>query len=232
VAESMPPLDPRVLAELRVESAPPPETQARVRTRLEAQIPALRRTSRGPNGQVGSTASLGRFAIHVTTFVLGGVAGAGVFASLQHPPAPQIVYVDRPAPAPVSPPPIAVPSTAPTAIPTPPPKAVVGSPSGESLSGPSQLAAERRLLDSARSVLVGGDPNNALSLLDAHRARFPRGVLAEERDALSIQALVKAGRNDEARTQAQVFRERSPDSLFSSAVESAIESISVTGSPP
>jgi hypothetical protein len=175
---------------------------------------------------------LGRFAIHVTTFVLGGVAGAGVFASLQHPPAPQIVYVDRPAPAPVSPPPIAVPSTAPTAIPTPPPKAVVGSPSGESLSGPSQLAAERRLLDSARSVLVGGDPNNALSLLDAHRARFPRGVLAEERDALSIQALVKAGRNDEARTQAQVFRERSPDSLFSSAVESAIESISVTGSPP
>jgi hypothetical protein len=100
------------------------------------------------------------------------------------------------------------------------------------LSGPSQLAAERRLLDSARSELVGGEPNHALFLLDAHRTRFPRGRLAEERDALSIQALVKAGRNDEARTRARAFREHSPDSLFRAAVDSAIESISVTGTPP
>jgi hypothetical protein len=232
VAESIPPLDPRVLAELRVESAPPPEAQARVRTRLEAQIPAFRRTSSRPNGRAGGTGPLGRYAIHVTTFVLGGVTGAGIFASLQHPPTPQVVYVDRPVPSPASAPPIVLPSSAPTAISTSPPKAVAGSPSGESLSGPSQLAAERRLLDSARSELVGGEPIHALSLLDAHRARFPRGLLAEERDALSIQALVKAGRNDEARTRARAFREHSPDSLFSSAVESAIESISVTGTPP
>ncbi len=232
MAESIPPLDPRVLAELRVESAPPPEAQARVRSRLEVQIPTLRRTSRGSNGRPGRTGSLGRYAIHVTTFVLGGVAGAGIFGSLQHAPAPQVVYVDRPAPGPASAPPMAVSSSTPTAISTSPPKAVVGAPSGESLLGPSQLAAERRLLDSARSELVGGEPNHALSLLDAHRARFPRGALAEERDALSIQALVKAGRNDEARMRAQVFKQRSPDSLFSSAVESAIESISVTGSPP
>jgi len=232
VAESMPPLDPQVLAELRVDGAPPPEAQARVRTRLEARIPALRRASRGPNGRARRTGPLGRAIIHGATFVLGGVAGAGIAASVQHAPAPQVVYVERPAPSPVSAPAIELPSSTPMAISTSPPKAA-GAPSTEPLSlGPSQLAAERRLLDSARSELVGGEPNHALSLLDAHRARFPKGVLAEERDALTIQALAKSGRNDEARARAQAFREHTPDSLFRSAVESAIRSISMTGASP
>ncbi len=232
MAESMPPLDPRVLAELRMDSAPPPEAQARVRTRLEAQIPALRRPSHGPSGRVGTSGSLGRYALHAATFVIGGVTGVGVFAYSQHGPPPQIVYIDRPAPAEVRAPLVEGPPSLPTAISTSPPRAAAGSQSQEPLSGPSQLAAERRLLDSARSALVGSDPEHALSLLDAHRAQFPRGLLSEERDALSIQALVKAGRNEEARARARAFREHTPDSLFGSAVESAIESISVTGAPP
>jgi hypothetical protein len=70
-----------------------------------------------------------------------------------------------------------------------------------------------------------GDPVRALDRLDRHRRSFPHPLLAEERDAMRVQALVKAGRYDEARARASIFLKRSPDSLFSSVVNSAIASI-------
>jgi hypothetical protein len=167
--------------------------------------------------------------IHVTTFVLGAAAGAATLASLRHPPAPQVVYVERPAASSVAAtPPSAAASTAASPTFPSPPKGAVAPSSAELLSGSSQLAAERRLLETARAQLVGGEPDHALAVLDSHRAQFPRGVLAEEREALTIQALVRAGRSDEARAKALAFQQRAPDSLFRPAVESAIESISVT----
>jgi len=63
------------------------------------------------------------------------------------------------------------------------------------------------------------------SSLDRHRRTFSAPLLGEERDAMWIQALVKAGRYDDARTRAAAFRRRSPDSLFTSVVDSAIGSI-------
>jgi len=50
-------------------------------------------------------------------------------------------------------------------------------------------------------------------------------VLGEERDALTVEALVGAGRYDEARSLADAFHRRSPDSLFTTTVSSAIRSI-------
>jgi hypothetical protein len=89
----------------------------------------------------------------------------------------------------------------------------------------SQLNAERRVLDLARSALVAEDPNEALRRVGDHLARFPNGFLSEEREAIAIQALVKAARYDEARARARLFHVRSPDSLFASAVDSAIHAI-------
>jgi hypothetical protein len=50
-------------------------------------------------------------------------------------------------------------------------------------------------------------------------------MLGEERDALRVETLVKAGRYEEARARADAFRKATPKSLFLSAVAAAIASI-------
>lgn len=88
-----------------------------------------------------------------------------------------------------------------------------------------QLATERRILDEARARLVQGDAARALGQLQRHRERFPKGLLAEERDAMQIEALAAQGRRDQARAAAAAFRTRSPNSLFIPTIESAIGAI-------
>jgi hypothetical protein len=89
----------------------------------------------------------------------------------------------------------------------------------------SRLTEERILLDEARQALIQGEPERSLGRLDLHRTRFTDGLLAEERDAMQVEALVRAGRYDDARKRAGDFRSRLPGSLFLPTVESAIASI-------
>jgi outer membrane protein assembly factor BamD (BamD/ComL family) len=85
----------------------------------------------------------------------------------------------------------------------------------------SQLQAERRLLDEARTGLVAGDPDLALKRLEQHQHRFLNPLLAEERDAMWVEALAQAGRQDEARQRAAAFRRTYPQSLFLPTIDSA-----------
>ncbi|HEX6836980.1 MAG TPA: outer membrane protein assembly factor BamD [Polyangia bacterium] len=85
----------------------------------------------------------------------------------------------------------------------------------------SDLAAERSLLTDARSALQSGDTARALTILTAHARRFPRGQLAEERDALEIVALARAGDQPRARARAEEFVRRHPHSLFLPSVRQA-----------
>jgi hypothetical protein len=87
------------------------------------------------------------------------------------------------------------------------------------------LAAERRMLDAARAALVAGDPKTGLERVGRHAKQFPRGVLAEERDALFIDALVASGRYDDARRRGDGFRARYPGSLFGPSVSAALRAI-------
>jgi len=89
----------------------------------------------------------------------------------------------------------------------------------------TSLAAERRLLDAARAALVGGDTALGMDKLARHTRQFPRGALAEEREALSVDALVAAGRYEEARRRADTFRVRYPGSLFAPSVSAALQAI-------
>ncbi|HEY4013510.1 MAG TPA: hypothetical protein VGM06_09245 [Polyangiaceae bacterium] len=89
----------------------------------------------------------------------------------------------------------------------------------------SSLAAERALLDIARRDLAQGEAAQALALTETHARRFPHPELAEEREAIAIQALVLEGRSDEARARAAKFRARAPNSLFLPAVEASVASI-------
>ena len=61
-------------------------------------------------------------------------------------------------------------------------------------STPGALDRQLSLLEQARSRLSEGDPAATLTLLRAHRASYPSSPLEQERQALTVKALVAAGR--------------------------------------
>ena len=85
-------------------------------------------------------------------------------------------------------------------------------------------AAELRLLQRAQSEYASYDFVDALVLLAEHRHRFPNGRLAEEREALRVESLVRAGRDDEARRALATFADRFPHSAFLPRLQSAVRS--------
>jgi hypothetical protein len=143
-----------------------------------------------------------------------------------------------PASAPVMPaPPAAIPASA-SAAPTAPTASVTATARAAASSAPTMpisspraaadgaLEAERALLDVARTALGRGDGGNALRAAEEHGRKFPRGILAEEREAMTIQALRLLHRDDEAEARLQRFRGRFPSSLMRPALEAA------DGGPP
>jgi hypothetical protein len=84
------------------------------------------------------------------------------------------------------------------------------------------LAAERGLLDVARSALARGEAGAALTATERHSREYPSGVLVEEREAIAIKALVALGRKDEAQTRAKAFEQRFPNGLMLRAVRGAV----------
>jgi hypothetical protein len=216
-------LEPRVLELLREAPRPPVDARDRVRARLVASIPVPGGGGHG-GGSSGANA-LGTKALVGVALVVGAGVGAALHAALSHPPPPVVVYVDRPVPAEAM-------TTATAAAVAPvldAPVAAASAPvaahSPSAPIGPSQLAAERALLDEARTALVQGDPARALDRLQKHRRTFLNPMLAEERDAMEVEALARLGRGDEARSKAEAFRRHSPDSLFMPTVQSAVGSI-------
>jgi hypothetical protein len=217
VSEALPPPDGEVaeaLDGLRREEPAPPEVRARARARLLAAVAGA---PVGPGAPRGLLA--GRRAVATVAFLAGGVAGALAYALWVPRPAPQVVYVDRvvaPPPPPVAVPPPPVPP-APAANP-PATTATVSAPPSRA----SQLSAERLVLDEARAAIAQGDPGRALDRLERHRRTFSSPILGEERDAMWVEALAKAGRHDEAASKAATFHKHWPESLFTSAVDDAV----------
>lgn len=85
---------------------------------------------------------------------------------------------------------------------------------------PAQLRLrERSLLEAAQSALARGDAGEALTLVGAHAREFPKSDLGEEREALRIRALARAGRCDEAKSARASFETRFPASLQRGALE-------------
>lgn len=87
-------------------------------------------------------------------------------------------------------------------------------------------ADEYRLLRSARQA-IGDAPARALQLTDEHRHRFARGMLAQEREAIAVEALVRLGRSSEGRVRAQAFFADYPSSPYRVRVERAVSASSV-----
>jgi hypothetical protein len=183
-------------------------------------------------GAVAKTAAHGT-ARGLLTFIVGAAVGATTYGTVQHlrhgaePTAAPTATAPAPAPAipppPAPPPAEAQPETAKPAAP-PPGRAGVAEPP-LAASRDRGLAAERKLVEMARSALARGHIDGALASLRRHARGFPKGQLAEERDSLFVQALVAKGDFVRARSHAEYFHRHYPHSLFSPVVDQALRSI-------
>jgi hypothetical protein len=81
--------------------------------------------------------------------------------------------------------------------------------------------AEVKLLERAQDALRAR-PAEALALSDDHARRFPRGMLAQEREVIAIEALVKSGRKADAKARAERFKKTWPGSSHTRRVETLI----------
>ena len=87
------------------------------------------------------------------------------------------------------------------------------------------LAAERTLIETARSAMARGEAGDALAALERHAQAFPAGRLSEEREALAIEALSTLGHRKDARRRAEKFHRDFPRSLLAPVVDDATQSI-------
>jgi hypothetical protein len=99
-----------------------------------------------------------------------------------------------------------------------------------------RLAEQQALLDAARVLLRTGDPAGALAAVQRHKARFPRTMFEEEREALAIRALSALARHPEARARTEAFARRFPGSLALPALRKSVDptrgSVTEAAAPP
>jgi hypothetical protein len=175
-----------------------------------------------------------RRAIALVAALVAGVASASIAFSARW-----FAPADEAAPASTAPPHVATPSAAvPPAHPGPtagseaalskpvpsqgsqPPVVASALPSTHAArpapdaSGRSSYTAELELLQRAHASYTSGDFASALSRVAEHSRRFPKGVLAEQREAVRVRSLARAGRNAEAKRAAEAFANRFPRSVL------------------
>jgi hypothetical protein len=165
-------------------------------------------------------AAMLRTAIAASVALVMGAVGAA--AALRGQSAPPVQHAHVPAA------PAAIVSVAIAAHPTPPPVVdtrVTARPavSPRNAQGADPFAAEVHLLRRAQAAYSHGDFSTALTVLADHGRRFPRGHLAEEREALRVRSLLRSGRDAEAHRAAAAFSARFPRSVLLPRLESPSE---------
>lgn len=191
----------------------------------------------GPSGTGGGTPiSLGSFALRAGAVVAVAVAiwvawpssvatppapstspapspSASLSPSLSPSPSPSL----SPPPSPsLSPPPS--PSASPAPLPTEPTPTATPTPRPRTEPAHDDALEEHPMLVEARRALPT-DPAHALELAEQHRARFPSGMLAPEREMIAVDALEVLGRRTEAEARARALVERWPSSTYARRVQ-------------
>jgi hypothetical protein len=80
---------------------------------------------------------------------------------------------------------------------------------------------EFTLLRSARQA-IAAHPDLALALTDEHVHYFPKGMLAQEREAIAVEALVELGRASQAHIRARTFLATHPESPYRHRIQAAL----------
>jgi hypothetical protein len=92
------------------------------------------------------------------------------------------------------------------------------------LSPEETLRAEQTLLEIARAALVRRQSGNALAALARHREEHPSGLLAEEREALTVVALSLED-PDAGRAALDAFQALYPNSILIASIRQGMESL-------
>lgn len=165
-------------------------------------------------------------ALVAATFAGGAVTGAAVHAVVATP--------TIEAPSPVLPPPVVSVMPVPPTSASAPADSTGAIPSASSAEPPSpaasktasgqdsDLSTERAMIERARTALMRGQHAAALETLAMHAEKFPRGRLSQEREVLTIHALVGVGRRSEAEARAKRFRQRHPNSPMLAAIDAVL----------
>lgn len=223
-----------LLADAKTLTGPSDAVRARMRDKLVAALPP---PGGGGGGAATGSSGAGGFSlprvpawVAAATFAAGLAAGALVRPSAP-PPLPEVAKTTDVAHTTPSAPagqvvPTVLPSDLPlvaavsATAPPPGPASAAPAPSAHAARG-SDLAAERALLDMARTALAKGDNAGAYGAAEDHEKRFPRGALAEEREAIAVRALAEGGKKDAARSRAERFKKTHPESILLPAVLAA-----------
>jgi hypothetical protein len=212
----------------------PPEIRARALAGARAILAAggaIPRSARHelPTVPVRSARARGPVRLALAGAVAIAVGAVGAVGALRgrvaHPPQTGLLASPRqPVPAvrdasfggvPREPPPAAAPH-APTAKPTRPARA----------SGAADaVAAELDLLQRAHGAYTRRDFSTALALIAEHARRFPKGHLAEQREALRVRSLMGSGHVDQADRAAAAFTVHFPRSVLLPHVEESPEAL-------
>ena len=217
---------------------PSPEAIARLSGKLAVALPvgalAPKTTTPptpAPVASASSAAAKVALAKLGAAFAIGAAVGAAGHAA-----------VSTPAPVPVPVPTVTATAAATTATDTPtatasetpttPPVVASSAPlpvpihvpttSTAAATASTPAASENELLDHAHDALLHHDAAKALALTDEHAKTYPKGVLAEERELLAIEALVALGRRDAANERAAAFRTTYPTSTYGARLDSIL----------
>jgi hypothetical protein len=218
------PLERELLASLR-SGGPPEGSQLRVWMDLNRQLAAagllgsaLVATKSAAASATGAAAAntgpLATKAVIVKWLLglgLGAVGlGAAVVASRSEAPAPTVAAAPKP---------VAPPIAAPAVAPEPARQAETEQPRESAPRAPASippkadaLDRESRLLVAARAALRAGDVARAAAALSELEARFPRGMLGQEREVLKIELMAERGDRAGAARRAERFVAAHPNS--------------------
>jgi hypothetical protein len=246
--DDLPPLDDELAAMLRTldDQAPPADAMARVQAKLSATLSAIPPVSdvdvsAPTHAAMASVVPMAKVAL--LAFGLGTAVGVGATYQVMRPAerapvedAPVIPSEPampsqpalplEPTVAPVIEPAVPVEATPVETTPRVPPlNRIRPAPAGIEPTQDArdrELADENALITRAQNALARGRVEGALEALREHENRFARGQFSQERDAMTIQALAKLGRVDEARTRADAFRKKYPQSMLNRAIDAAL----------
>jgi len=167
--------------------------------------------------------------------LLGGAGVVVLARDRQEPPTTTARVVDtQPAPRPsppevappivatVSPDPVPAPAHVPTTKRAEPPAKPVTRPPVVPPTPPPPIPRELELLTPAQTALHANDFALALALADRHAGLYPTGTVAEEREAIAIEALHALGQRDRANARFTAFTTHYPHSGYRARLERTV----------
>lgn len=175
----------------------------------------------------GGLASKTVITVAVATLSVGGAVGVGVSARYKKERPVAVIAAPRPA-VPVTPP--------------PPPEATLEHEPDVSEETPEEPAAERSApppppraptrraaaapddeVGLLQEALGAASPADALFAAEQHRKQYPESPLAQEREVIAVEALVKLGQRNAALARIQLFRAKWPTSTHLVRLERLVQ---------